>query len=179
MRQISRRSVLGASVLAVSAGAVLAACGDTAVQVTTTAAASNPTAPAAPATSAPTAVQTTSAATAPAAAPVTVTVDLKEFTITSSLTAFTVGVPYHFEITNSGALAHDFLIMAPTTNSALTDAERQAQAVAFIAASDLPAGSTGTLDVTFTKAYPEGTLELACHVAGHYEAAMRQPIAVA
>jgi uncharacterized cupredoxin-like copper-binding protein len=34
------------------------------------------------------------------------------------------------------------------------------------------------MDYTFTKAYPAGTLEFACHLSGHYEAGMHLPITV-
>jgi uncharacterized cupredoxin-like copper-binding protein len=40
-------------------------------------------------------------------------------------------------------------------------------------------GTTQTLTVTFTKPETAGTLEFACHVAGHYEQGMHIPITVA
>jgi uncharacterized cupredoxin-like copper-binding protein len=109
--------------------------------------------------------------------PVDVQVTLTEFTISSSLTTFKVGVPYHFIVKNEGTVPHEFQIMPPTTEQ-LTQAQVQAMALAGLGQSDLPAGATATLDYTFTKAYPQGQMEFACHLPGHYEAGMHVPIVV-
>jgi len=44
--------------------------------------------------------------------------------------------------------------------------------------SDINAGSTETLDYTFTQAYPAGKLELACHMLDHYQKGMHLGIIV-
>lgn len=108
---------------------------------------------------------------------VDVTVTLTDFTFESSLTTFEQGVPYHFIVTNKGSVEHELAIMPPATGA--TDAEENEKAeLAVIEEDSLQPGATATLDYTFTQAYPEGTLEFACHVPGHYEAGMHLPIVV-
>jgi len=109
--------------------------------------------------------------------PQTVNVIEQEMSITSSVTAFTAGVSYHFVITNKGTMPHEFLIMAPTPDPSTVAQARQA-ALVTIASSDLPAGATKTVDFTFPKAVPDGSLEMACHLPGHYEAGMHLSITV-
>jgi uncharacterized cupredoxin-like copper-binding protein len=107
----------------------------------------------------------------------TVTVTLTDFTITSSLTNFQVNVPYHFVVTNTGAVAHQMLIMPPMDASATAD-QVKAASLAGIGGDGLAAGQTQNFDYTFTAAAPSGKLELACHIAGHYEAGMHLGIVV-
>ena len=109
--------------------------------------------------------------------PVTVQVTLNDFSIQSSLTTFTVGTPYHFVVSNKAGDQHEFVIMPPVADPSQLDAERKL-AVASISSQQLKPGATATLDVTFTKAAPAGTLEFACHLPGHYEAGMKLPIVV-
>ena len=108
---------------------------------------------------------------------VDVQVTLTEFSITSSLTTFKVGTPYHFVVTNKGTAPHEFQIMPPATGT-LTQDQITAMSLAGIGQADLTAGATKTLDYTFTQAYPQGALEFACHLPGHYEAGMHLPIVV-
>ena len=107
----------------------------------------------------------------------TVTVTLTDFKIDSSVTSFSVGVPYHFVVTNKGAVAHEFVIMPPEQAAQSSEAQLPSTALAGIAGKDLPTGATKTLDYTFTQA-PAGGLEFACHLPGHYEAGMHTPITV-
>ena len=109
--------------------------------------------------------------------PVTVTVTLTEFKITSSIDTFKVGVPYHFVVTNNGTVEHEFYIMPPESAQITQDQVKQ-DAVAGIPPAQLQAGQTATLDYTFTKAAPSGTLEFACHLPAHYDAGMHLPITV-
>jgi uncharacterized cupredoxin-like copper-binding protein len=60
----------------------------------------------------------------------------------------------------------------------MSDSQAKDAALAGFAASDLPAGSSKTFDYTFTKAYPAGALEFACHVSGHYDSGMHTAIVV-
>lgn len=108
---------------------------------------------------------------------VDVTVTLTDFKFESSLTTFEQGVPYHFIVTNKGSVEHELAIMPPTTDATDSEANEKAE-LAVIEADSLQPGATATLDYTFTQAYPEGTLEFACHVPGHYEAGMHLPIVV-
>jgi len=118
----------------------------------------------------------------PSAGPTEVKITLTEFGIQSSLNEFEAGVPYRFVVTNAGAVEHEFMIMPPLTDDQMGMGmdmhELDEQALAMIPASDLPAGASATLDFTFPEAAPAGTLEFACHVAGHYEANMKLPITV-
>jgi uncharacterized cupredoxin-like copper-binding protein len=109
--------------------------------------------------------------------PVTVTVTLTEFKITSSLETFKVNVPYHFVVTNQGTVEHEFYIMPPE-NAEITQDQVTQDALAGIPAGQLQPGQTATLDYTFTKAAPPGTLEFACHLPVHYESGMHLPITV-
>lgn len=81
-----------------------------------------------------------------------------------------------FDITQSGALPHEFFIGTP--------AEQQAHEAEMATgspmmdepgAADLLAGGTGSLVYTFDE---PGTLEYGCHVPGHYAAGMRGTITV-
>lgn len=56
--------------------------------------------------------------------------------------------------------------------------ELDAMALATVEEDDLGPGKTHTLELTFTQAYPAGTLEFACHLPGHYELGMELPISV-
>ncbi len=111
-----------------------------------------------------------------------VKITLTDFGIESNVTEFKAGVPYHFTVTNAGAVEHEFMIMPPLVEDqmgmAMDMEELDEQALAMIPASDLSAGATATFDYTFTEAAPDGTLEFACHTPGHYEANMKLPITV-
>ena len=105
-----------------------------------------------------------------------VQITLTDFKIDSSVTTFSVGVPYHFTIVNKGSVAHEFYIMPPADASGADAAK--SKAVVSVTESDLQAGATKTVDYTFTTAAPAGTLEMACHISGHYESGMHIPIVV-
>jgi uncharacterized cupredoxin-like copper-binding protein len=108
---------------------------------------------------------------------VTVNITLTDFKIDSSLTTFSVGVPYHFVVVNKGALSHQMLIMPPEPASMSAQQATQVS-LAGIGGQGMAPGTTRTFDYTFTKAAPAGTLEFACHLPGHYEAGMHAPIVV-
>ena len=111
-------------------------------------------------------------------APVNVQVALKDFQISSSMTTFSQGVPYHFTITNNGTVAHEFMIMPPMMSMGMSMEDMDKTAVAMVSEEKLPPGATQTLDVTFKEDEPQGKMEFACHVEGHYEAGMKLPIVV-
>ena len=120
---------------------------------------------------------TTASTPANATGPVDVQITLSVNKLASSLTTFTVGVPYHFIVTNKDAVEHEFMIMPPVAPQT-TSAEIDKLTLVHIEESGLPANTKQTADYTFTKAYVAGTLEFACHLPGHYEAGMRLPIVV-
>lgn len=105
----------------------------------------------------------------------TVTISLTEFKITSSLSTFKVGTPYHFVVTNAGTTTHELMVM-PTAKGTASEDERDAAELFEI--SELDPGQSGSKDFTFTAAAPAGDLEMACHVPGHYESNMRLAIVV-
>lgn len=124
---------------------------------------------------------TTTSTTVPARTgePVTVTVAAGDYDFHSSLTTFVVGVPYHFEVTNVGTVAHEFMLLEPVAAGAMTMEDMDAMATGHIEEDALPAGATATVDVTFDRPYPAGTLEMACHIGQHYEKGMRLAMSVA
>jgi len=111
--------------------------------------------------------------------PVTVEVTLTEFGIESSVSEFKSGTPYHFVITNEGAINHEFMIMEPTAEGMMMSMEEMDEmALAFVEEDELTPGASQTLDYTFTEPASAGSLEIACHTSGHYEAGMKFPITV-
>lgn len=111
-----------------------------------------------------------------------VKITLREFGIESSMTDFRTGVPYHFVVTNAGAVEHELMLMPPIATDSMGMAmnmeDMDKTALAMIPASDLPTGATASFDYTFTEAASEGSLEFACHTPGHYEVGMKLPITV-
>ena len=111
--------------------------------------------------------------------PTEVTVSLTDYGIDSSVTTFKVGQPYHFVVTNNGAVEHELMVVQPIDPSSGMDMEAMdAMAIGHIEAADLQSGDTATLDLTFDQAYPAGTLEFSCHLEGHYEQGMHEDIVV-
>lgn len=110
--------------------------------------------------------------------PVEVEVTANEFGFQASLTTFSVGVPYHFVVTNGGTVNHEFMIMQPMEPGSMDMEEMDEMALTVIEEDDLPPGATASVDVTFDEPASSGTLELACHTPGHYEAGMHLPITV-
>jgi uncharacterized cupredoxin-like copper-binding protein len=107
--------------------------------------------------------------------PINVKVTLNDYTVTPSTTTFQIGVPYHFVITNNGSVEHEFEIMPPNGSQLTQD---QVDSMRLAGIDSITPGQTLTLDYTFTKAAPEGTLEFACHLPGHYESGMHTSIVV-
>lgn len=110
--------------------------------------------------------------------PVEVQVTATDFAFQSSLTTFEVGVPYHFVVTNNGQTEHEFMIVKPIPAGSMDMEEMDQMAIGHIEEDDLQPGGTASVDVTFTEPAPEGTLEMSCHLPGHYENGMLLPITV-
>lgn len=85
-----------------------------------------------------------------------------EFAVTVPQTQFTVNTPYHFVITNQGAIPHEFMIMP-------RGAMEHEEGLAEVEEDMLGPGMTATLDFTFTET---GEYEFSCLLPGHYEAGM-------
>lgn len=109
--------------------------------------------------------------------PVTVNVTASEYQFESSMTSFKVGVPYHFVVTNKGTMEHEFMIIKPEPSSVGSE-QLDSDALAHIEEADLQPGQTQSVDYTFLQAYPEGSLEFACHLPDHYEKGMHTSIVV-
>jgi uncharacterized cupredoxin-like copper-binding protein len=94
-----------------------------------------------------------------------VDVSMTEFEVEMDQTGFPVGVPVTFNITNDGVIEHE-LILEPldVLNEPLSE-DVEARAI--------PPGDTVSFTYTFDEA---STLQLACHIAGHYEAGMFKEI---
>lgn len=111
-----------------------------------------------------------------------VTITLTDFGVEASRTSFEVGVPYHFTVTNNGAINHEIMIMPPLTEEQMSMnmdmEEMDKMALAMIEEDELTPGTTQSFDFTFTEPAPNGSLEFACHVEGHYVAGMKLPITV-
>jgi uncharacterized cupredoxin-like copper-binding protein len=120
----------------------------------------------------------TSAASGNQAAAVTVDVRAGEYFFKSALTTFKVGVHYHFVVHNVGAIAHEFMLVQPIAPGMMSMDEMDKMAMGHIEFSNLQAHQSATVDVTFPKPYPAGTIEMACHVGQHYEKGMHIPIVV-
>ena len=109
---------------------------------------------------------------------VVVDIDAGDYFFKSSLTTFKVGVPYHFVVHNTGTETHEFMVGEPIAAGAMTMEMMDGLAVAHIEENDLKVQQTATVDVTFSKPYPAGMIELSCHVRNHYEKGMHLPIVV-
>lgn len=111
-----------------------------------------------------------------------VKITLTDFGIASSRTSFEVGVPYHFTVTNNGAVEHEIMLMAPLTDDQMMMnmdmEEMDKMALAHVEADELQTGDTAEFNYTFTEPAQVGTLEFSCHIPGHYEAGMKLPITV-
>ena len=139
---------------------------------------STPTATQAPTQPASTEAPTQTGATeAPAAAGNQVTVTLADNTITASTTAFKVGVPYTFVITNSGRHAHNFNINPPVSVAGSLD-EALNKALLAVPQQQLGVGKTATATFTFPASAAGQLLEFSCLIRQHYEDGMHVDITV-
>jgi mono/diheme cytochrome c family protein/uncharacterized cupredoxin-like copper-binding protein len=116
--------------------------------------------------------------TSDASGAVVVDIEAGDYYFKSSTTTFTVGVPYHFVVHNTGQADHEFMIVEPIAAGEMPMEMMDDMAVGHIEEDDLVPAQTTTLDVTFTEPYPAGSLELSCHVGEHYQKGMHLPIVV-
>lgn len=78
------------------------------------------------------------------------------------------GQSYKFTVTNSGTVAHEFMIMP----RGVTD---HSKALLSITEAELAPGKTVTKEATLSQ---KGDFEIACHVPGHYEAGMHSNVTI-
>jgi uncharacterized cupredoxin-like copper-binding protein len=111
---------------------------------------------------------------------VDVNVNLTDFAIESSVTEFEPGVLYHFTVTNSGQIPHEFMILPVSEHmgmAGMSMEEFDELALMMIPIEQLPVGATAEADYTFASV-PNQAIELVCMTPGHFEAGMHLPITV-
>jgi uncharacterized cupredoxin-like copper-binding protein len=115
--------------------------------------------------------------------PIDVDINLKEFTVESSLREFKPGTSYHFKVTNAGQISHEFMIMPIRMEGmdmsgmqGMTMEERDNVALIMIPEAQLGPGDTVEVDYTFEKGFVGEGLEIVCTLPGHREAGMHMPI---
>ncbi len=105
--------------------------------------------------------------------PVAVQVTVNEFEIIATPAEFEAGETYTFTVTNEGAAEHEFMITEPMAHAGMDMGEMDEMALAVIPVEQLPPGATASVTVTMPD---NASLEMACHIEGHYEQGMRRPI---
>jgi len=105
-----------------------------------------------------------------------VQVTLTDFKVSSSMTTFSAGTPYHFVVKNEGKTAHEFMVMQPMAMGNMPMDQRDKMAYTFI--DTLTPGETKSVDYTFSSSAAGKNIEFSCHLSGHYEAGMKLPITV-
>lgn len=106
-----------------------------------------------------------------------VQVTLSEYKITSSVTTFSPGTPYHFVVTNTGQVSHEFMMMPMGMNMGGMSMDEMHK-IALHMIDNVARGETKTFDYTFASSMRGQNFEFACHLPGHYEAGMKLPITV-
>jgi uncharacterized protein (DUF305 family)/uncharacterized cupredoxin-like copper-binding protein len=107
----------------------------------------------------------------------TVTVTVDEFSVTASESEFQVGQTYRFVVTNNGALPHELMVLPEMAGIGEMDMEELHHvALGVIPVDDLAPGTNREIEVTFTE---PGAYELACAMAGHYDAGMKLTVSAA
>lgn len=107
----------------------------------------------------------------------TVQVTLSDNKVESSLTTFTAGMSYHFVVTNTGQVAHQFAMMPMGMDMGHMSVDEMHHAALFMYDSVAP-GETKTFDYTFAMSSTGQSLEFACGTQGHYGAGMQLPFMV-
>lgn len=102
----------------------------------------------------------------------------RESAITASQTSFQDGVTSRFVVTISGQIPHELILIPPIPSDGMDMEVMHHLALWEIHEDELLRCATQTLDVVFHAPAAMGTLDLACHLAGHYEAGMHLPIEV-
>ena len=108
---------------------------------------------------------------------VQVDITLVDNSIESSLTAFQVGVPYTFVITNTGRRAHNFNISTPVSEAGSLN-NALATALLAVSKNQLDAGDSVTVEYTFPDSAAGTNLEFSCLIQRHYQDGMYLAITV-
>ncbi len=107
----------------------------------------------------------------------TVQVTLSDNKVDSSLTTFTAGMPYHFVVTNTGQVAHQFVMLPMGMGMEHMSVDEMHHAALYMYDSVAP-GETRTFDYTFAMSTAGQSLEFACGTQGHYAVGMQLPFMV-
>jgi uncharacterized cupredoxin-like copper-binding protein len=111
--------------------------------------------------------------------PKDVRVDESEYTITSDVSTFTPGVPYHFVVTNTGKVAHEFMIMPSSMGSMNGTSMGNMDKMALVAIDTMNPGESKSFAYTFASSTAGSHPEFACYLPGHYDASMKLDVSVA
>lgn len=107
----------------------------------------------------------------------TVQVTLSDNNVTSSLTTFTAGMPYHFVVTNTGQVAHQFVMIPMGMGMEHMSVDKMQHAALYMYDSVAP-GESRMFDYTFAQSAAGQSLQFACGTQGHYAAGMQLPFMV-
>lgn len=120
----------------------------------------------------------TSSSSTAAPGAISVQVDESDYKIASSLTTFTPGKSYHFEVKNNGSTAHELMILPKAEGSMGGMGMGDMDKMALAKVENIAPGQSATLDYTFPSSASGSHPELACYYPGHYEAGMKQTVIV-
>ena len=107
----------------------------------------------------------------------TVQVTLSDTKVDSSLTTFTAGMPYHFVVTNTGQVSHQFVMIPMGMGMEHMSVDEMHHTALYMYDSVAP-GETRMFDYTFAMPTAGQSLEFACGTQGHYAAGMQLPFMV-
>lgn len=107
-----------------------------------------------------------------------VQVKLSEYKISTSLTSFVPGKPYHFIVMNIGQTTHEFMIMPKVEKIASNTSMGNMDMISLARVENISPGETKFLDYIFRSSASESHPQFACYYPGHYEAGMKQDVRV-
>ena len=96
-----------------------------------------------------------------------------EYTITSSVSTFTAGTPYHFVVKNAGSATHEFMIMPKDEGSIGSMPMDHMDSIALAKTGDINPGETKIIDYTFPDSAKGSHPQFVCYVGGHYDKGMK------
>jgi uncharacterized cupredoxin-like copper-binding protein len=107
----------------------------------------------------------------------TVQVTLSDNKVDSSLTTFTAGMPYHFVVTNTGQIAHQFAMTPMGMDMEHMSVDEMHHSALYMYDSVAP-GESRMFDYTFATSFAGQSFQFACGTQGHYAAGMQLPFMV-
>ena len=107
----------------------------------------------------------------------TVRVTLSDTRVDSSLTTFTAGMPYHFVVTNTGQVAHQFVMIPMGMGMEHMSSDEMHHAALYMYDNVAP-GETRMFDYSFASSTAGQSLAFVCGTQGHYAAGMQLPFMV-